>query len=120
MGSTINTINPKVDKTVKIFDDFYKFSVEVDANEYDVVNSYFISVFSDSQIARNFSITLFRISQETRVPVLTILSQIQGQDQIELTNTLSYYLNGLRSPSTLLGINATVTPNYWAARNVLL
>ena len=36
----------------------------------------------------------------------------------EKTSTLSYYLNGLRSSSTMLGLNAPVTPNFYVARNV--
>ena len=117
--ASVNTINPKIDLTVRVFDDFYGFALEVDANEYDAVNSYFESVFNDKQIAQNFTTSLFRVAEQTGVPVLTILQQLEGQDQITLTNTLCYYLNGLRSPATLLGINSTVTPNYWTARNVL-
>jgi hypothetical protein len=47
------------------------------------------------------------------------LDQIQDQDQLQLTATLAYYLNGIRSPSTLLGVNSVLTPNYFTARNVL-
>ena len=117
---TVNEVNPKLDLTVRVFDDFNGFAIEVDANEYDVVNSYFENVFENKQIARNFTTTMFRIANQTQVPVLTLLDQIAGQTQIEMTATLSYYLNGLRSPATLLGVNATVTPNFWAARNVIL
>ena len=119
MGS-VNEVNSKVDLTVRVFDNFYNFSVEVDSNEYDVVNSYFKSVFKNNQIAQNFSTTLFRIAQETETPVLVLLEQIQGQTRVEMTATLAYYLNGLRSPATLLGINSPVIPTFWAARNVIL
>lgn len=119
MGS-VNEVNPKVDLTVRVYDDFYSFSIEVDSNEYDVVNSYFKSVFKNNQIAQNFSTTLFRIAQETQTPVMTLLEQIEGQSQVEMTATLAYYLNGLRSPATLLGINSPVIPNFWTARNVIL
>ena len=118
MGS-VNQPNPRIDQTVKVFDSFYDFSTEVDANTYDVVNSYFLSVFKDRDAADSFSVSLFRIADQTGVPVLTILAQIQDQDQIQLTATIAYYLNGLRSPSTLLGVNSAVVPNQWAARNVL-
>ena len=117
---TVNETNPKLDLTVRVFDDFNSFAIEVDANEYDVVNSYFESVFENKQIAKNFTTTLFRIASESEIPVLTLLDQIAGQTQIEMSVTLSYYLNGLRSPATLLGVNATVIPNFWTARNVLL
>lgn len=118
MGS-VNAINRNVDQTVRIFDGFYDYQTEVDANEYDVVNSYFESVFGTGEAAANFSVTLFRVADETNTPVLTLLAAIEDQDKIQLTQTLCYYLNGLRSPSTLLGVTAVATPNFWAARNVL-
>lgn len=118
MGS-VNESNPQVDQTVKIFDEFYQFAVDADANEYDAVNSYFRSVFDTILAADNFTSVLFRIADQSRIPVLTLLEEIQGLNEIQLTQTLCYYLNGLRSPTTLLGINATVTPNYYTARNVL-
>ena len=118
MGS-VNNVNLNVDQTVRIFDGFYAFEQQVPANEFDAVNSYFESVFRDRQAALNFTTTLFRVSAESTIPVLDLLDQIRDQDQIQLNSTLAYWLNGLRSPSTLLGINATVTPNFYTARNVL-
>lgn len=118
MGS-VNNFNPQIDTTVHIFDNFYGYDQEVDANTFDVVNSYMESVFKTKAAALNFTTTLFRVAYESNTPVLTLLQEIQGMDQIQLTLTLAYYLNGLRSPSTLLGINAVATPNYWTARNVL-
>ena len=49
---------------------------------------------------------------------MDLLEQIQGTNQADLNLTLAYYLNNIRSPATLLGINALTTPNYYAARNV--
>jgi len=117
MGS-INELNPKVDQTVRVFDNFYNFDVTVPTNEYDAVFSYFKSVFTTAQAAGNFSVTLFRISEQTGTPVLSLLQELQGQNQIEITATLAYYLNNLRSPATLLGYSVPVTPNFYAARNV--
>ena len=119
MGS-INEFNPKIDQTVQVYDNFYNFGIEVDANEYDVVNSFFQSVTKSKKTAESFTTSIFRISSETNVPVLTILEQLDGQTEMELNVTLAYYLNGLRSPSTLLGVNQIYIPNYYAARNVLL
>lgn len=118
MGS-VNNINPAVDLSVRVFDDFYNFAINVPPDTYDVVNSYFSSVFKTPEAAANFTVTLFRIAEETRTPVLTLLSQIQDLDEIQLTAQLAYYLNGLRSKTTLLGINAAATPNFYTARNVL-
>lgn len=116
---SVNQSNPQLGNTVRLFDEFYEFGIDVPVDEYDTVNSFFLSVFQDRQAADNFTVTLFRISEQSKTPVLDLLTEIQGQGQIELTATLAYYLNGLRSGSTLLGINAAVTPNFYTARNVL-
>lgn len=116
--TTVNYANPKTDQTVRIYDEFYAYADEVPAAEYDAVNSYFKSVFGTTDAANNFTVTLFRVAQDSSIPVMTLLQQLEGKSQPELTLTLAYYLNGTRSRSTLLGINASVTPNYYVARNV--
>lgn len=119
--TTINTINPKIDNTVRVFDNFYEYEQFVPAAEYDVVNSWFRAVVPDRQAANNFTTSLFRISNSSGTPVLTLLQQIQenGTSQIELTRSLTYFLNNLRSPATLLGFGAVTAPNFYTARNVL-
>lgn len=117
---TVNALNSKIDQTVRIFDTFYLFEEYVPVNEYDTINSYFRAKMGTTQAAANFTVTLFRIAQESKTPVMNIFQEIKGLDQPQLSLTLSYYLNGIQSLSTLLGINAVSTPNYYAARNVLL
>lgn len=116
---SVNQINPKIDTSIRVFDTFNDFGIDVPANEYDAVYSYLSSVFQDRDAAQNFTTSLFRVANETDTSVLTILQQIQDQDSIRVTLNIAYFLNGLRSPSTLLGVNTSVTPNTWAARNVL-
>jgi aconitase B len=115
---TINAINPKIDQTVRIFDQFYNYAEDVSASEYDIVLSYFKSVFNTVEQAQNFTVAIFRVAQESQTDALTILSQIQGINGPQLTATLCYYLNSTRSNATLLGILEPSAPNYWTARNV--
>ena len=117
--STLNYADPKVDTTVKVFDRFYTFEIEVPVDQYDAVLSYFNRVFKDKLAAQNFTVSLFQVADYSKRPVMDILAEIQGQDQLQLSSTLCYYLNNQRSNATLLGINALVTPNFYAARNVL-
>lgn len=116
---SVNEPNNSVDLTVRVFDDFYRFAIEVPVDEYDAVNSYFRAVFKSPQAADYFTAQIFRVSQQSNTPALTIMEQMQDQDEIQVTGRLAYFLNGIRSPSTLLGINAVTTPNIWAARNVI-
>lgn len=116
---SVNYVKPGLDRTVQIFNDFYKFKLEVDTNSYDVVLSYFKSVFGNTRAAENFTVNFFQIAQNSGTDINDLLQEISGKDQIELTSTFSYYLNNLRSNSTLLGVSKPVTPNFYAARNVL-
>ena len=116
---SVNNPNPNVDLTVRVFDSFNQFEFNVPANEYDVVYSFFRSKFSTEDAARNFTTTLFRISVNNNIPVIDLLDQIRNMNQMDLTVTMAYYLNGQRSPTTLLGVSQILLPNYYAARNVV-
>jgi hypothetical protein len=65
--STVNTLNPTIDATVQIFDRFYNYQQNVSATEYDVVHSYFLSVFATAAQAGNFTVTLFRIASLSNI-----------------------------------------------------
>lgn len=116
--STVNYPNPRTDTTVKIFDEFYAYQQVVPVEEYDAVYSYFRSVFGTAEAAGNFTTTVFRVAEQSNIPVMDFLQELQSKPLPELTITLAYYLNGTRSKSTLLGVNSVVTPNFYAARNV--
>jgi hypothetical protein len=118
--STVNYVNPNQDQNITIFDNFYNFQLTVDANLYDAVYSYFASIFSEELAAKNFTLNLFQISETSGTAVLDLLEEVKGQDAISLTATFAYYLNNLRSNSTLLGVGATVTPSVFAARNIVV
>ena len=117
MGS-VNAVNNKIDQTVQIFDRFYGFQQQVPVDAYDAVLSYFKSVFKSAEAAGNFTVSVFRISHQTRIPAMTLLQQLQGQTAPEITLSLAYYLNGIRSKSTLLGLNVPTQPNYYVSRNI--
>ena len=102
-----------------IFDQFYNFDLVVSGSEYDIVHSYFISVCDTTQIADNFTVYLFRIAQETKVPVLDLLENIQGRNQLEMNVFITYYLNTFKSKTALYGIGSIPQPNQFVARNVV-
>lgn len=121
--ATVNYTNYNIDQTVRIFDNFYKFEVVVPADQYDIVNSWFATQMATAQAAENFTVSLFRVSQETNIPALTLLSYFQNEGQVQGTTTLdvqlAYWLNQIRSRATLLGVSVPMQPNYYAARNVV-
>jgi len=108
-----------LDQTVKIFDSFYAFNAVVNAAEYDIVNSYFISVCASKSIADNFTTILFRIAQETQIPILQLLDQIKGKKKMEMNQILAYYLNSFKSKTSLYGIAIVPKSNQPVARNIV-
>jgi hypothetical protein len=117
--NSVNAPNYKIDQTVRIFDTFYTFEAIVPSNEYDAVYGFFSSIMA-SATAGNFTVTLFRVAQESGIPVTNLLTQLSGKNAVEVNAELAYYLNGLQSLNTLVGINALAQPNYYAARNVAI
>lgn len=122
--SSINYTNYSIDQTVRVFDNFYTFDVNVPAAEYDIVNSYFRSVMATKAAADNFTVSLFRVAEDSKIDALTLLQSFQesggsNANSMDLNITMAYYLNQIRSRATLLGVGVPVTPNFYAARNVV-
>lgn len=107
------------DKTIRIFDSFYSFNLIVNPNEYDVVHSYFASICESVDIADNFTAILFRIAQQTQVPVLDLLNQLKGKQKMEINQILAYYLNSFKNKTTLYGTSVLPRPNQPVARNIV-
>jgi len=118
MSNTVNAINPRIDRTVQIFDKFYDYSQAISGPEYDAVYSYLRSVFNTTAQAENFTTTLFRIANTTGQPAITLLQDIQGASAPQVTLVFAYYLNTFQSPATQMGVQIPRTPNYYVAHNI--
>jgi len=122
--ASINYTNYNTDQTVRVFDRFYDYDVDIPVGDYDVVNSYFKTVMGTKQAADNFTVSLFRVSQETNIPALTLLQSFQASgggvgNSMNLNLNMAYFLNSIRNRATLLGVGVPVAPNFYAARNVV-
>ena len=120
MATTIDGPQSQLDNSVRVFDQYYNFQVVVDSNHYEIVHSFFKSVTEKDDIASNFTTMLFRISNITGEHPLTLLEYMQGTSKIEVNGLMAYYLNGLKSKTTLYGISTTPSPNQSIQRNIIL
>ena len=109
----------KAESVTKISDRFYELDLVVDSNEWDTVYSYFKKIMNDPDIANNFATIVFRISKKNDVNALELLESLKGQDGMSLTMSMAYMMNNDRSNSVLLGVGNIITPDYYAARNVI-
>jgi hypothetical protein len=110
-----------VDRTVRIFDEFYNVDTVVSANQYDVVRGYFVTVCANETAANNLTASLFRISTVTGINVLDLLAEIKGtSNSLQMNAKICYYLNGIKSKTSLYGINVIPSPIQSTARNVVM
>lgn len=116
---TVNYVNTSLDQTVRVFDQFYNYDVQVPAAQYDIVYSYFLQEMGDRTVAGNFAVSLFQVADSTGINALSLLDNLKGLTGLNLTLNMAYYMNQIRSTATLLGVNSQVVPNYYAARAVL-
>ena len=118
----VSTQQQSIDRTVKIFDNFYNVTVTVPSNQYDIVLSYFKGVCETETIAQNFTAFLFKVAQEAGLDALTLVETIKGstKNKLELNQTLAYYLNSFKSKHSLYGVGTIPRPVQPVARNVVL
>ena len=122
MGQVARIIDNRsnIDQTIRIFDSFYSTDVIVGADQFDIVYGYFTSVCSTKRIAQNFTAVLFRAATETGLNVLDLLDEIQGSgNKLQMNKIICYYLNSLKSKTSLYGVSVVPRPNQPVARNVV-
>lgn len=112
-------MKPNTDTTVRIFNEFYNLDLVVDAYNYEIVYSFFKSYTADEQMARSFAENLFRIANLTQVPVQDLLQTFQGNDALNVSLTMAYYLNSISNRTVMFGVNNLNPPNQYAQRNVV-
>jgi len=117
----INVQEEAIDKTVKIFDNFYNTTLNIPVDQYNIVLAYFKGVCDTEIIANNFTAFLFRVAQQSGISAMEILEVIKGtNNKIELNQTMAYYMNSFKSKHSLYGIAVVPKPVQPVARNVVI
>jgi hypothetical protein len=111
-----------LDRTVRIFDSFYSSDLRVNASEFDLVYGFFSQICETKNIANNFTTVLFRISTQTGVSIETLLNELKGRNKtkLDLNKQMCYWLNSLKSKTSLYGVSVIPQPVVPVARNVVL
>tara|TARA_B100001057_G_scaffold334894_1_gene335518 strand:- start:338 stop:700 length:363 start_codon:yes stop_codon:yes gene_type:complete len=117
--SSINVTFNSDDNTVILFDTFYKKEMVINGDQYDIARAFFRSVFTDNQIAEQFTNIFFQIRDAYNKDFDELLNDFKKQgDSLSLNEVTAYYLNGLRSKTTLLGVTNIQAPNTVVSRNI--
>lgn len=116
----INGPQSQLDSTVRVFDAFYNFDLVVDANQYDLVYSYFYEISFSRDVAENFTTIIFRIANITNTNPLDLLNELKRTaNTFKANSLLTYYLNSIQNKSVLYGIGLPIQPNDQVQRNIV-
>lgn len=116
----INGPQSQLDSTVRVFDAFYNFDLVVDANQYDLVYSYFYEISFSKDVAENFTTIIFRIANITSTNALDLLDELRKtSNSFKANSLLTYYLNSIQNKSVLYGISLPIQPNDQVQRNIV-
>ena len=119
MARIIDSPRTNLDKTVRIFDQFYNIDLVIDSNQWDIVYSYWYEKSQSTNIAENFSTIIFRLSSVTGDNALDILDYVKGSTATETNALLAFYLNSSKSKTTLYGVTNIPQPNILIQRNIV-
>lgn len=108
-----------VDNTVRIFDQFYDLDLQINANQYELVYSFFVQYCDTILSAESFTASLFLISSQTNVNVLDLLGTFDTSDKLKINLTMAYYLNSISNKTVMFGVNNVIAPNNLVQRNVI-
>lgn len=120
MGNIVDSQNSNLDPTVRIFDNFYNFDLSVDANQYEVVYSFFYNMSGSKTVTDNFTLLIFRIATLTGENPLDLITYLEGKTKLEINTILAYYLNSVKSKTSLYGVNSAPEPNQNVQRNIIV
>jgi len=120
MTNTVNNVISNDAKNLNLVENFNKDIVAAPAAQYDYVLSFFKRAMKDDSAASNATEAIFNIAAKTQTPVVDLVNTLKNKNELEMTASLAYYLNGIRAPSTLLGVATPNTANFFAARNVVI
>ena len=107
--------------TLSTFDQFYDFSLNIGADQYEVVYSFFKSYTNSTTTADSFTSLLFAIANRTEINVLDLLDTFKSAngDSIKVSLTMAYYLNSINDKTVMFGVNNILAPNNLVQRNIV-
>lgn len=118
--SLMNIKPNNMDSTIQIFDNFYNVQVSVSVEQYNLVNAFFLGVCQTKEIANNFTAFLFQVAKMSGLDPMTILASLKGADnKLQVDQKFAYYLNSLKSKTSLYGISVVPRPVIPVARNIV-
>ena len=111
---TTNAVN----STVRAFDAYYSQPLELDADTYTAMVSFFTSRGFEQISSENISVVIMKQAKIDSINPMVILDTLRGLDSAEMSAFVSEIINFNRFKTSFLGYALNFTPNSNVTRNI--
>ena len=106
-------------KTRTFFNGYFDQHVQITGVEWDLVYAFFLKHTENEDAANAMSEAIITAARSQNLNILDLIKDLEPFEGIELDQVLALYLNQTRRDTSLLGYSQPLTPNKYAARNIL-
>jgi len=121
MGASYTNVpvnNATVNSTVQAFDAYYSAPLELDANVYTAMTSFFTSRGFEKGPAGSISTVIIKQARIDGYNPIKILDTLRGLDNVQISALVSEIINYNRFKTSFLGYALAFSPNQQVLRNI--
>lgn len=107
------------DLTLKVFDQYYEDTIELNNNDLIAMKGYFTKRGFDDVAAENTAITVLKQAKVDGINPFEVMDTLDGLSDVELNVLLSEILNFNRFKTSAIGTIQLSNPPYEIVRNIL-
>jgi len=107
-------------RVVEFFDQYFSKPIEVSANDYDAVISFFEKRGFDKTASASVGQAILTQAKLDEVNVFQLIDTLKGYTEVQLSQVVAQVLNFQRNKSSTIGFRVTPTFEYGERRNVVV
>lgn len=121
----LNNLPSKTDQSTSqevrdFFDKFFKHKISFPSNQIDAVVGFFLKRGFDEDAARSTGIVLLNQARLDNVNVFTLIDQLKGLTDVQLTKVVTEVLNAYRIQTSTLGYKVASLEDTFESRNIVV
>lgn len=104
----------------EFFDKFFRSQITFPSNQIDAVLGFFLKRGFDEQSARSTGIVLLNQAKIDGVNVFTLIDQLKGLTDVQLSKVVTEVLNAYRVQTSTLGYKIARLEETYESRNIMI
>lgn len=115
-----NVTDSSGEEVRQFFDKFFRHQITFPTNQIDAVIGFFLKRGFGDEAARSTSIVLLNQARLDGVNVFSLIDQLKGLTDVQLSRVVAEVLNAYRIQTSTLGYKVTTLEDTFENRNILV